>query len=114
LSGYGLSVTEVARQAVVLGPFVAIRLYFHNLDLQLSLTELSRPDPPDVPPQHQHTRLVDHTTIFCWVQRYAPEIEKRVRWYQGYRSSSWRIDEPMFASVVRGNTCSVPSIRQVG
>ena len=37
--------------------------------------------------------MVDHTSIFRWVQRYAPEIEKRVRWYQGYRSSSWRVDE---------------------
>ena len=36
---------------------------------------------------------VDHTTIFRWVQRYAPGIEKRVRWYQGYRSASWRVDE---------------------
>ncbi|EKT62586.1 TnpA [Providencia alcalifaciens Dmel2] len=24
---------------------------------------------------------VDHTTIYRWVQRYAPEIEKRLRWY---------------------------------
>ena len=37
--------------------------------------------------------MVDHTTIFRWVQRYAPEIEKWVRWYQGYRSPSWRVDE---------------------
>ena len=37
--------------------------------------------------------MVDHTTIFRWVQRYAPEIEKRVRWYQGYRSPFWRVDE---------------------
>ena len=36
---------------------------------------------------------VDHTTIFRWVQRYAPEIERRVRWYHGYRSASWRVDE---------------------
>ena len=36
---------------------------------------------------------VDRTTIFRWVQHYAPEIEKRVRWYQGYRSASWRVDE---------------------
>ena len=27
------------------------------------------------------------------VQRYAPEIEKRVRPYQGHRSGSWRVDE---------------------
>jgi transposase-like protein len=35
---------------------------------------------------------VDPSTIFRWVQRYAPEIEKRVRHYQGARSGSWRID----------------------
>jgi transposase, IS6 family len=35
----------------------------------------------------------DPSTIFRWVQRYAPEIEKRVRRYQGYRSGSWRVDE---------------------
>ena len=31
--------------------------------------------------------------LFRWVQRYAPEIEKRVRPYQGHRSGSWRVDE---------------------
>jgi transposase, IS6 family len=36
---------------------------------------------------------VDASTIFRWVQCYAPELEKRVRWYQGYRSGSWRVDE---------------------
>src|SRR5512135_231573 len=36
---------------------------------------------------------VDYSTLYRWVQRYAPELEKRVRWYQGYRSSSWRVDE---------------------
>lgn len=36
---------------------------------------------------------VDPSTIFCWVQRYAPEIEKRVRQYQGPRSGSWSVDE---------------------
>jgi transposase, IS6 family len=36
---------------------------------------------------------VDPATIFRWVQRYAPEIEKRVREYQGPRSGSWRVDE---------------------
>jgi transposase, IS6 family len=36
---------------------------------------------------------VDPSTIFRWVQRYAPEIEKRVRQYQGFRSGSWRVDE---------------------
>ncbi|QDH24914.1 IS6 family transposase [Neokomagataea tanensis] len=38
---------------------------------------------------------VDHSTIYRWVQRYAPEMEKRLRWYwkrPGF-SSSWRVDE---------------------
>ena len=36
---------------------------------------------------------VDPSTIFRWVQRYAPEMEKRIRPYQGPRSGSWRVDE---------------------
>jgi transposase, IS6 family len=36
---------------------------------------------------------VDPSTIFRWVQRYAPEIEKRLRRFQGSRSGSWRVDE---------------------
>jgi transposase, IS6 family len=31
--------------------------------------------------------------VYRWVQRYAPEIEKRIRQYQGSRSGSWRVDE---------------------
>jgi transposase-like protein len=36
---------------------------------------------------------VDPSTIFRWVQRYAPEIEKWVRPNRGPRSGSWRVDE---------------------
>ena len=37
---------------------------------------------------------VDHTTIYRWTQRYAPEIERRLRWYwRRPRSTSWRVDE---------------------
>ena len=38
---------------------------------------------------------VDHTTIYRWVQTYAPEIEKRLRWHYRLRSfsRSWRVDE---------------------
>lgn len=39
---------------------------------------------------------VDHTAIYRCVQHYAPEIEKRLRWY--YKPAigrSWRTDEPM-------------------
>jgi transposase, IS6 family len=35
---------------------------------------------------------VDHTTIWRWIQRYAPQLEKEVRWYQGYTGGSWRVD----------------------
>jgi transposase-like protein len=33
---------------------------------------------------------VEPSTILRWVQRYAPEIEKRIRLHQGPRSGSWR------------------------
>ncbi len=36
---------------------------------------------------------VDPPTIMRWVHHYAPELEKRVRAYQGYGSKSWRVDE---------------------
>jgi transposase-like protein len=37
---------------------------------------------------------IDHSTIYRWVQRYAPEIEKRLRWqWREPRSASWRVDE---------------------
>lgn len=38
---------------------------------------------------------VDHTTIYRWVQRYAPEIEKWLRWYWCNPSdlNNWHLDE---------------------
>jgi IS6 family transposase len=37
---------------------------------------------------------LDHSTIYRWVQKYAPEIEKRLRWqWHRPRSISWRVDE---------------------
>jgi transposase-like protein len=37
---------------------------------------------------------VDHSTIYRWVQRFAPEIEKRLRWqWREPSSASWRVDE---------------------
>ena len=39
---------------------------------------------------------VDHTTIYRWVQRYAPELDKQTRWYRRvgeWRAQSWRVDE---------------------
>src|SRR6266567_1395304 len=36
---------------------------------------------------------VDHTTIFRWVQRYAPELEKRCKPHLKNTTDSWRVDE---------------------
>ena len=45
--------------------------------------------------------IVDHTTIYRWVQDYAPKMEKRLRWFWkptgGY---SWRVDET-YIKVIR-------------
>ena len=39
---------------------------------------------------------VDHTRIYRWVQKYAPELDKQTRWYRQVpdcQASSWRVDE---------------------
>jgi transposase-like protein len=36
---------------------------------------------------------VDHTTIYRWVQSYAPDLEKRVRAQLRPTNDSWRVDE---------------------
>lgn len=36
---------------------------------------------------------IDHATIYRWVQRYAPELEKRCRPYLKACNDSWRVDE---------------------
>jgi hypothetical protein len=53
---------------------------------------------------------VDSSTIFRWVQRYEPELEKRIRWYQRLPlepPGEWT--KPMSRSVDSGSTCSAPS-----
>jgi transposase-like protein len=45
---------------------------------------------------------VDHSTIFRWVQRYAPEINKRVRQYLKMSGTSYRVDETY---IKVGKTC---------
>jgi transposase-like protein len=37
--------------------------------------------------------LVDHTTLFRWIQAYAPELDKRVRPHLRMTNGSWRVDE---------------------
>jgi transposase-like protein len=36
---------------------------------------------------------VDHSTVFRWVQRYAPEINKRIRPHLKMSDTSYRVDE---------------------
>ena len=36
---------------------------------------------------------VDHSTVYRWVQTYAPELEKRCRAYLKPTNDSWRVDE---------------------
>ncbi len=36
---------------------------------------------------------VDHSTVFRWVQRYAPEINKRIRQHLKLAGTSYRVDE---------------------
>jgi transposase-like protein len=36
---------------------------------------------------------VDHTTLFRWIQAYAPELNKRVRSHLRMTNGSWRVDE---------------------
>ena len=36
---------------------------------------------------------VDHTTLFRWIQAYAPELDKRLRPHLRTTTGSWRVDE---------------------
>jgi transposase, IS6 family len=51
--------------------------------------------------------VIDPSTIFRWVQRYAPEIEQRIRSSQGHRSGSWRMDETLYLMSVAGHSHSM-------
>jgi IS6 family transposase len=54
---------------------------------------------------------VDHTTLYRWVQRYAPELQKRLAWYQSRISFSWRVDETYVKVKAAGATFTVRSTR---
>jgi transposase, IS6 family len=45
----------------------------------------------------------DHTTVWRWVQRYAPEMDKGLRCYLKPTNKSWRIDETYIR--VKGRGC---------
>src|SRR5271170_4692510 len=56
--------------------------------------------------------LVDHVTVWRWVQRYAPEIQRRLRPRLRPTNDSWRVDETyirvkrMFEKSSAGNRSS--------
>ncbi len=58
---------------------------------------------------------VDHSTIYRWVQRYAPEMEKRLRWY--WRNPSdlcpWHMDET-YVKVNGRSACVYRAINSPG
>jgi len=44
---------------------------------------------------------VDHSTVYRWVQVYAPELEKRCRPHLKPTNDSWRVDETYSLPIVR-------------
>jgi transposase-like protein len=46
---------------------------------------------------------VDHTTVWRWVQRFAPELEQRMRRHLKPTNKSWRVDETYIT--VKGRWC---------
>ena|SRR5437868_4443288 len=52
----------------------------------------------------------DHTTIWRWVQCYAPILDQRCRRELKPTNGSWRVDEATFESKANGPTFIVPSI----
>jgi IS6 family transposase len=51
---------------------------------------------------HERVLEVDHSNVFSWVQRYAPEINKRIRPYLKMSGTSYRVDETY---IKVGKTC---------
>jgi transposase-like protein len=56
---------------------------------------------------------VDHTTISRWVQRYAPELEKRCRPHLRRTTDSWRVDETYVKGATRTWTLTLPEAKEV-
>jgi IS6 family transposase len=56
---------------------------------------------------------VDHSTIYRWVQRYAPEMEKRLRWWRNpsdHARGSWRNRRARSAAPARPLSPSPPPL----
>jgi hypothetical protein len=53
---------------------------------------------------------VDHTTVFRWVQRYAPELDKRCRPHLNSTNDSYRVVRPISRSRSSGTISTEPWI----
>src|SRR5215210_6242841 len=53
---------------------------------------------------------VDHTTLFRWIQAYAPELEKRIRPHLRACNGSWRVDET-YVKARSQQSCHQPPFR---
>src|SRR5438094_7327738 len=67
-----------------------------GMSIQLGLDNPleSHPAVATQPPFRNRSETASQSTIYRWVQRYTPEIEKRLRWqWHGPGSTSWHVDE---------------------
>ena len=58
---------------------------------------------------------VDHVTVWRWVQRYAPELERRLRRHLKPTNDSWRVDETYVRVKGKWGTCTgrwTPAVRR--
>ena len=47
---------------------------------------------------------VDHVTLYRWVIRYAPHIEKPLRWHRRLcQALSWQVDETYSESILKSD-----------
>jgi len=52
---------------------------------------------------------VDHTTLYRWIQAYAPELDRRIRAYLGMTTGSWKADETYVKVRGAGCICTAPN-----
>jgi transposase, IS6 family len=51
---------------------------------------------------------VDHVSLYRWVQRFAPELEKRLRRHLRPCRGPWHVDETLSGSTASGATVTRP------
>ena len=54
---------------------------------------------------------VDHTTVYRWVQKFAPEMDKRSRPYLKQTNDSWQVDETYIKVKGRSSVPLIPAAK---